>query len=340
MRYAVIDLFCGVGGASLGWQQAGASIVGGADIDSTCKYSFMMSHPDATWFGCPVQELNAVDMQSAWGMADCKVLIGSPPCQAFSTSSRIHRGGGGHNIDVGLFMSNLAVECAVDVMVLENVPAYKRSRAFQNIVCELEKSNYWCIDWIADAQFHGVPQRRKRLFLIGIRNGPPAGIARMDPTPCGPSLHGLPVLACGERHSSFPLHWCCKMNVRDHMALRHTRIGDYWNVVPKWLWCKSHFDAYNNFRHEAYHQRCPEGRRLDPSLPSPTITTQCYRWRSGQHAHPWQDRMISLWEMARLQGFPDNFPFQISHPMSVLARQIGNAVPPPMAFAIAKSIVT
>jgi DNA (cytosine-5)-methyltransferase 1 len=144
----------------------------------------------------------------------------------------------------------------------------------------------------------------------------------------------LPALEAGHADQTDPLHCASGLSDLNRRRIRASRPGGTWRDWPDELIAKCHKDERGRGYSAVY-------GRMESSKPSPTITTQFYGFGNGRFGHPEQDRALSLREGAMLQGFPRDYSFvpegeAIS--TSQVGRLIGNAVPVPLARAIARSV--
>lgn len=358
-RLTAIDLFCGAGGLSLGFERAGFAILAGNDTDPAAGKTFAASHGGAVFFPEPIEKLSGTELLDATGLKpgelDC--LAGGPPCQAFSVYN--HRRGM-HDKRSGLFREYLRVvrELNPKWIVMENVTGITsvgEGAAVAAIFEELGALGYDVEMKVLRAEDFGVPQERRRVFFLGNR------IKRPIPWPAPSRGNGkpfvtvwdaigdLPRLANGEDRGVLPyaggpqsdfqrLMRDSNAEVRNHAApklsainlerMRHIPQGGSWRDIP--------FDLLPAGMKRA--RRCDHTKRygrLRPEGLASTILTKCdLHW--GAFIHPLDDRILTVREAARLQSFPDRVVFHGSRTEQYV--QVGNAVPPLLAFRIAKGI--
>ncbi|HRX80649.1 MAG TPA: DNA (cytosine-5-)-methyltransferase, partial [Pirellulaceae bacterium] len=170
-----IDLFCGAGGLSQGFMEAGFEILAANDFDSNAAKTFKLNHPSSRFYDGPIQDISTDAMLEAAGLSsgELDVLIGGPPCQAFSVYN--HRRGM-HDKRSGLFREYLRmVEGLMPRMVvMENVTgitSVAEGRAVDEIYRSMEKLGFHVEHRVLRAEEFGVPQERRRIFFIGVRDG-------------------------------------------------------------------------------------------------------------------------------------------------------------------------
>lgn len=361
-RRTAIDLFCGAGGLSEGFRQAGFRVLAGNDIDPHAARTFVASHSAAKLFLDPIEDLSAGDFLESAGLqkSELHCLIGGPPCQAFSVYNHQR---GLHDKRSGLFHEYLRI---VDGLmpawvVMENVTgitSVSAGRAVEEIYSGLAGRGYRVESRVLRAEEYGVPQERRRIFFVGNRLGLP--IIWPEPTH-GPGLlpfvtvwdaiGDLPPLENGEnpdRSLPYALPPVTRYQVMlrrnsdevtNHIAprlapinlrrMKHIPEGGSWRDIP--------FDLLPAGMSRA--RRCDHTKRygrLRKNGMSSTILTKCdLHW--GAFIHPEQDRALTVREAARLQSFPDRVTF--AGPRTEQYVQVGNAVPPLLGRKVAEAIL-
>jgi DNA (cytosine-5)-methyltransferase 1 len=363
MPLTAIDLFCGAGGFSEGFREAGFRVLAGNDIDEFAGETFALTHNEATFLPGPIEKLSARDFLRAAklkrGELDC--LIGGPPCQAFSVYNHQR---GLHDRRSRLFREYLRIVDGLKPkwVVMENVTGITsvgKGRAVREIVEGLRESGYHVEMTILRAEEYGVPQERRRIFFIGNRLGIPVswpeathGPERQPYVTVWEAIGDLPRLRNGEapiaprsyRHApSCDFQRYVRGNqssVNNHQAPRLAPInlermkfipgGGSWRDLPTRLLPAGMRRARRCDHTKRY------GRLVKTGLAS-TILTKCdLHW--GAFIHPTQDRILTVREAARLQSFPDWFVF--CGPRTEQFVQVGNAVPPLLGRRIAEALLT
>ncbi|WP_439528543.1 DNA cytosine methyltransferase [Pannonibacter sp.] len=357
----VLDLFCGAGGLSEGFRQAGFHVLGGLDFDRRAGETFAATHPESVFVGGKIQDVSVSDLLGITrlqpGMLD--VLVGGPPCQGYSV---YNHGRGIHDPRAGLFREYLRIVEGLRPrwLVMENVSGLT-SIAEGGIIREIEEGMGrlgYAVRWkVLKAEEYGIPQERRRLVFIANRIGAP--ILFPEPTH-GPGLRpfvtiwdaisDLPPLTNGDKE--VPKHYLCPpMNTYQHelrsgascltnhaagrlspineARMKHIPAGGSWRDIP--------FDmlpaGMKKAKRSDHTKRYGRPRKTDLSC---TILTKCdVHW--GAYIHPNQDRAITVREAARLQSFPDSFEFKGSRTEQYV--QVGNAVPPLLGRAIALTLL-
>jgi len=346
MKYRLIDLFSGAGGMTLGFADerfggAFQSILA-VDNDKAALATYKAN------FGSHSILANVEDWLA--GQAEiptADVVIGGIPCQGFSLLNKKRQG----DERRALWEPYMEVveHSHAAVFALENVPEVLRSKEFAEIKHRAELIGFQVISGILNAADYGVPQTRKRAFIVGWKQE----VSLYPRFPPAPTHSNLPLL-------SYLPRW---LTVRDAISDLPDPEGTEIRQIPPPL--DLHFGRNPTEISVARYQAIPPGgNRLDlqknaPSLtpacwikktsggtdlfgrlwwekPSVTIRTEFFKPEKGRYLHPEKHRPITHREAARLMGFPDDFRFIGNK--SEIARQIGNAVPPPLAGAIAKTI--
>lgn len=315
-----IDLFCGCGGLALGFEQAGFKSVFAADIDRASVETYRSNFKHNVFFG------DIKDLKEIQEHAD--IIIGGPPCQGFSPlgkfSPRYE-----HVAMNALWREYLRILDFIKpkAFVIENVPDFLKSDEFFLFQKEMAKRNFNVIFGVLKATDYGVPQKRVRGFIIGMRNRLPRF---PNPTNCVTTVRD----AIGDL-SLIPdgVNWHIGRNPTKKSIERYICIppgGNRFDLMRKRpditpvCWLRKLTGTTDVFG------------RLEWDKPALTIRTEFYKPEKGRYLHPEANRPITHREAARLQTFPDDFEF-IGTKIEV-ARMIGNAVPPKLAYHIAIAI--
>ncbi len=356
----VLDLFCGAGGLSEGFRQAGFEIRAANDLDTYAGETMTNAHPETKFLPGPIQKYSTQQFLAAArlkaGQLDC--LVGGPPCQGFSVYN--HRRGL-HDERSSLYHEYLRVVQGLKPkwIVLENVTGMTSAgggAAVEGVIGGLKQLGYTVGKRILRAEDYGVPQERRRIVFIGNRVGAPIpwpapthGQGLRPVTTVRDAIGDLPKLANGEDRGDLAYASSAKCDyqrmlrgiskkVINHSATKlaainiermaHIPQGGSWRDIPFDLLPKGMQRAKRSDHTKRY------GRLKLDGLSS-TIMTKCdVHW--GAYIHPTQDRSITVREAARFQSFPDLFEFRGSKTEQYI--QVGNAVPPLLARRIAEAI--
>lgn len=331
-----IDLFCGAGGLTHGFQLEGIDVIAGIDLDPACRYPYE-SNNNSKFIQEDVSKISAEDLLQFFGNGNITVLAGCAPCQPFSTYAQRY---GTDEADGkwGLLyeFAQLAKKVSPDFITMENVPTVVKHSVFNDFVRALEKLGYFVWSDVVDSSKYGVPQSRRRMVLLASKYAP---ISMIPPTCLKPktvkqAIGRLRSLSAGESAPGDKLHVSANLSPVNYERILHSIPGGTWRDWPKRL--------INNC-HKAESGKTFSGvyGRMEWDRPAPTMTTQCYGFGNGRFGHPDQDRAITLREAAILQSFPKSYKFiekkeQVN--FKVLGRLIGNAVPVDLSKAIAQSL--
>lgn len=346
--YNVIDLFCGCGGLSKGFEEAGYNVLLGVDVEQSALNTFEKNHHGAVGMNLDLSAPESFDViNETVGDRSVDVIIGGPPCQGFSLT-------GPRNFDdkrnkLYLAMIETVKRFQPQAFLIENVPGMAnlyKGEVKDEIIRRFTAMGYkmsWKIVCAAD---YGVPQIRKRLVFVGLRDSekpfefPKPILEEKDYITCEQAICDLPPLTdeLGEEVSSY-----CQPPVTDfqrkmrgdcnvlynHVAVNHKDFvkkvisqvpdGGNYKDLPKGV------GESRNF-HMAW-------TRYASNKPSRTIDTG---HRNNFH-YKW-NRCPTVRESARLQSFPDDFVFTGNKTQQ--NKQVGNAVPVLLAYALGKQIAT
>ncbi len=338
-----LSLFSGCGGLDLGMKFAGFDIVFANDSDNDCVKSHALNFKDVFCFRKDIEELTNEEIETNCSSSEIDVVVGGPPCPPFS-KSRFYRKEMPRAFDDPSGRSTIENYFRVidlvrpRAFVMENVHglAYKVHKEAFNYIKENSKKLGYKINFdVLNAADYGVPQVRKRLFIVGVNNSldyyfpkkthqeaaegfsqngikkwVTAGNVLLD-LPSA-SEHDLPGHFAGGKH-----HELLKEVPPGDNYLYFTEERGYPSPVFKWR------SRYWSFL-----------LKLSPDKPSWTIQA---RRSNNMGPFHWNNRILTIDEVKRLQTFPDDW--QLSGTIEKQWRQIGNAVPPLLAQKIGSSLL-
>lgn len=351
----VLDLFCGCGGLSYGFELAGYEILLGIDSNSWATKSFEKNHKNSKTLCGDIEKITAETIKKTIGDSEIDVFVGGPPCQGLSLS-------GPRKYDDPrnrLFLSyvRLAKELKPKAFVLENVPSLAtlyKGRIKDEIVKEFTNLGYKVSYQVLHAADYGVPQTRKRIFFVGLLDSTknftfpiPTHNAKKDSN----KLDNVPYITCHEALCDLPdLHdiheeeagYYTSSPQNDYQKIMRNKVKDSYenHVITKH---KEHVKKIismvpqgGNFKDLPEEYRGTRNfnvawTRYHGEKPAPTIDTG-----HRHHFHYKLNRVPTVRESARLQSFPDDFVFTGSKTEQY--KQVGNAVPPLLAQAIAEEL--
>ncbi|WP_254568202.1 DNA cytosine methyltransferase [Oscillatoria sp. HE19RPO] len=375
----VLDIFCGAGGMTLGFQKAGCEILGGIDKNPHAIRTHHRNFPECK-VKCDAGPIESITDLSKLGFApgEIDILIGGPPCQVFSVVGIGKMKSLGKNIETDTrnflykeFIRFLEYYKPM-FFVIENVNHLLNHWIFPTLISDLENgleiknSDYPGYDIsykILTASDYGVPQVRKRLFIVGRRKDTNLAFDFPEPNTVipisvGEAIGDLPALeplclplkrkSTAPKQSDSPKSYKfsprseyqklmridSKKTVMNHFCRSHNdKDLHIFNIMPQGGKYKDIPDELKRYSDQIFKDKY---KRLHWDQPSWTLTAHMQK-DCLAYIHPKQTRSISVREAARLQSFPDNFVFDA--PMTRMFELVGNSVPPLLAEAIAKPIV-
>ena len=355
-RPIALSFFSGAMGLDIGIEKAGFNLRLACEVDKFCRKTIALNKPDTALLG-DINDYEPEDILSAAKLTssdDIDLIIGGPPCQAFSTAGKRK----GFNDDRGnafLKYLDIALSLRPKYIVIENVrgllscplkhrPHNQRGAGYPDIsedelkggalnfiISKLKKFGYaYSFNLYNSANF-GTPQIRERVIIICSRDGdtPPF----LVPTHSENGTHGLPEWKT--------LESCIKnISKHDHINFPDKRLkyyrmlksGQNWRCLPEELQKEAMGKSY-------YSGGGKTGflRRLAWDKPSPTLVTHP-AMPATDLAHPEEDRPLSIQEYKRIQEFPENW--ELAGPLIQQYKQVGNAVPISMGLALGKLIIS
>lgn len=348
--HTVVDLFCGCGGGSMGFHRAGFRTVGAVEIDEDAATAFTMNVGVAPIVK-DIRDVRGEDILAPAGLrrGDLTLLFGCPPCQSFTVLRRAAK-----PLDYDEQRRELIYEYLRLVeelyprhIAFENVPGLVEGRwrpYYDNFEKILSDLGYRVEQKVVDAAEYGVPQRRRRVLVIGSRvtepelplqthsatgNNEEGRKRRLPFVTVRDAIKDCPVLASGEQDPADEFH-----KARRHSQLALERLacipegGGRLNLPEHLvLAChkdhKGHYDIYG---------------RMWWDRVAPTLTSGCTNVTRGRFAHPEQDRAITLREAMLLQTFDEGA--RLHGGVEKMALQVGNAVPSLLAERIGETVKT
>ncbi|MCL2246954.1 MAG: DNA cytosine methyltransferase [Lentimicrobiaceae bacterium] len=343
--YTAIDLFSGAGGLSLGAQSAGFDVVVAVEKDKGAGLTFKKNHPNSIVMNDDIRDINTQLLN-----INPFIIFGGPPCQGFSTSNTHTRNLDNKNNFLFEEFVRFVRELSPEWFLFENVEgivSFNKGNTIKHIERCFTNLGYTVSSKVTCASDYSVPQNRNRFIMLGNKsgiyfefpNGKKTKITVAEAIADLPDLENGQQLEIGDyknkgssyakkmrKGSTKSLQNYVSRNA-DYVIERYSYIGQgqNWRAIPERL--------MQNYKNS---QNCHSGiyKRLDPDKPSVVISN----YRKNMLIHPFQNRGLSVREAARLQSFPDTFIFEGS--IMEIQQQIGNAVPPLMAEAIFKKILS
>lgn len=325
MIYNSIDLFSGIGGLTEGMHQAGFQTKVAIEIVKEAAIGFKLNHPETEVLQKDIRLIRREELTDLLNGEHIHLLAGCPPCQGFSSVRRLNRGSvDDHRNDLVLEYLRIVKELLPYTIMMENVPALKDYILFKEVVSSLEKIGYNIDVDVVNVKDYGVPQRRKRLVMVGSLLGP-IKIAKStdEKATVRDAIGNLESIekTDDELHKIQMLH---TNKILNRIKLTPKNGGSAKDLPPEYnLKCHQKInvgfnDVYGRLRWDDY---------------STTITGGCLNPSKGRFLHPEDDRAISPREAALLQSFPKSYKFPTNITRASLALLIGNALPPKFSYA-------
>lgn len=339
----VVDLFCGCGGLSAGFDAVSRltpsfRIAGAADVapDAIATYGNNLPvHPLNLDLGsAAASERSLDDLVKALNLnpGSPLFLIGGPPCQGFSAHRKREVGPEDPRNDLVSSYARIAERLEPDFIALENVPELLSKRHWQHFSHfreSLEALGYQVRAQIHNLAEFGVPQERFRTLVVAAKRPFAMPVGFLEPhefRTVRQAIGHLPSVRAGEVLPTDPMH---------HSANHKQSTIDTIECVPvdggrrpsgKGPGCLDRVDGFRDVYGRMYWDR-----------PANTITAYARNPASGRYVHPEQHRGLTVREAALLQGFPSDFHFSGSFDSKF--SQIGNAVPPAFAAYVAAHLL-
>lgn len=332
MARIAIDLFSGCGGMSEGLVNAGFEVVAAVEIDAYAAKTYRLNHPNTKLFETDIRELKEDQIEKVLAGRRLDLLAGCPPCQGFSSIRRLNRPEPVEDERNNLLLEFLRFVEALRplAIMMENVPGLRDFHLFREMVQRLERLGYHPKYEVLDVANFGVPQRRKRLVLVGSVFGD-LDVLRLEnePPTVRESIGFLEPVTVTEDpvHRIFPKHT--------------PEVMDRIRKIPKDGGSRSDLPEEDQL---ACHRKQNVGfndvyGRLRWDDVSSTITGGCLNPSKGRFLHPEEDRCITAREAALLQTFRRDYKFPTDIPRYAIALQIGNALPPKFCYHQASHIM-
>jgi DNA (cytosine-5)-methyltransferase 1 len=339
-----IDLFSGAGGLSQGFRQASSDEIQfqsvfavEKDLPSAASYVANFGH---SVFSKPIEKLRKSDLPKT----KVDLVIGGPPCQGFSPLGKMSPTDHHSSMNqLWKFYFKVVEWARPKIFVIENVPEFLKSYEFSQVQRIALRLRYRLASGVLPAVYFGVPQQRRRGFVVGMRDGEPS----LPPTPLFVPAKNVKDAIWALRHKplvyelpkngsllGFPKYRASQLHIGRNPTPQSV---ERYRCVPPG---GNRFDLMKNrpdLTPDCWKRKKTGSTdvfgRLSWKEPALTIRTEFFKPEKGCYLHPEFDRPITHWEAARLQTFPDDYIFCGSK--IDIARQIGNAVPPILAQALA-----
>lgn len=353
----IIDLFSGAGGFSLGYTQAGFKISQAIEFDANIAQTYLLNHKETELLITDIREVKLLELDK-----DAEVVIGGPPCQGFSMAGARNRIGFIDDPRNYLFKNYIEIVKYIKpkVFIMENVKGlltmhngsiYEEiTKALTNKII-MNGSSYRLFTKVVNTEDFGIPQKRERVLIIGIRTKSEFSLEDLwnrnikNITISNPSFFNRTTVedaisnltnceAIGTIETPISKTYYQRYlsskdsKLKNHIKTNHSEIAvqRMKNIFPGENYMS--LDEKINSVHSGSYGRL----RWDDL--APTITTRFDTPAGGRFIHPVLNRTLTPREAARIQSFPDSFEFL--GPKSSITTQIGNAVPPKLAYFLAE----
>jgi DNA-cytosine methyltransferase len=330
----VIDAFCGAGGMGLGFKVAGMEAVFAFDLDKDAVSTYRKNISN-------VAEVVSVDSPYVIDRINALIpdgpfcIAGGPPCQGFSHQRRGSSDDPRNQLVIRFAMLVENLKRKPDAVVLENVTDLDLPRGkviLQEYIGRLTALGYKVHRYDLNSADFEVPQLRNRIIVVALKENVERNFS--GPQPLSPNRW----VTVGEKLAGLPDPFESSVEVSNHeptaegsmnkKRIAYVDMGYGRLSIPPNLQLPCHAKDYRGHR-DVY-------GRLDWFSQARTVTGGHDSFTRGEYAHPFKHRSITSREAAQLQGFPDWFCFEGNR--ASVRKQIGNAVPPPMAYAVAQAI--
>jgi DNA (cytosine-5)-methyltransferase 1 len=342
---AIVDLFAGCGGFSLGGAEACRALgrraehVFAVEFDENAAAVFAKNFPECDLRDLPIEEVvdgeigedaSSRERKLRTGLGDIDLLTAGPPCQGHSDLNNHSRRNDPKN---ALYLRALrfAEITRPRHIVIENVPgvAHDRLGVVWRSADLLARIGYSVETAVLNADHFGVPQRRRRHVLVASRDIEfPIDDLRRLQAPARRVTWAIEDLGVSARGDVFD-------TPARHAAVNERRI--------KYLFDHGLYELPDAQRPDCHRLKPHSYRavygRMHPDRPAPTITAGFGSTGQGRFVHPFEPRTLTPHEAARVQGFPDYFDFSACRGRRALQQMIGNAVPPRLAYALAVTLL-
>ena len=353
-KFTCLDLFSGAGGLSRGFYDAGYDVVLGVDFDAAALQTFKANHGTAETMKLDLFDHTNIDVIIDYLTKEgikLDVLVGGPPCQGFSVAGPRDMNDKRNSLYTA--MVKLADRVKPQAVILENVPGMVQTNGgigAKRVVEDFLKIGYKMVPKLLYAPDYGLPQMRKRVFFVGLRDGneefvfPEPTVSKEHYVTCEEAIGDLPSLQTedgeiiyGEEEQDYicDIQNDYQRKMRKNSQKVYNHIGSVpiektkhmISLVPEGKNYKALPPEYQGIY--KYHEALT---RYHSKKPSNTINTG-----HRSHFHYIWNRIPTVRESARLQSFPDDFIFYGNK--SEQFRQVGNAVPPMLGQVVAEALL-
>lgn len=346
-KIKAFDFFCGIGGVTRGFLNAGIDVIAGIDIDESCGKTYVENNtrPNGEKVKFYHEKVSTFDISKVKDQVeedDILVLIGCAPCQPFTTITDTSETRKEERQLLDIFADKV-IELDPDYIFVENVSGLQikkngNNQVLNNFINKLEEHGLNLKPKVQNAVHFGVPQTRKRLIIFGRKNSSinhPQGSFKKGNKQyltVEKAIGDLPPIKAGETHPELKQHQSSNLQTKSLKRLEYqTKPGDGMEKWPEYLMLPSRKEREYSGHNDVY-------ARLWWNKPSGTLTTKFHSISNGRFGHPEQNRALSILEGLILQSFPKNYQL-FEEAITIRAKQVGNAVPVKLAEAYGAKIL-
>ena len=354
----VIDLFAGCGGFSTGFMQAGFDISKAVEFDTSIANTYQLNHPATKMM---IADIGTIDNGNYFSAGEADVIIGGPPCQGFSMAGARIRGGFIDDPRNYLFKHYFNVVKIVkpQIFIIENVKGLltmSKGAIFNEIVNLFSDNNnfggdkYYVHHKIVNGLDFGIPQHRERVIIVGIKNHDfdietlfkqtYKQVSENHPdffkkVTVWDALSNMPHPTSTGECPAYPARSSYQIYLSNNAQMLYNNTAtSHSDISIKRMQRVKQGNNWTSLNEEIHSVHSGAYGRLEKDGFSPTITTRFDTPSGGKFIHPIEDRTLTPREAARIQSFPDTFIFYGKK--SSVCKQIGNAVPPKIAYFLAE----
>lgn len=324
--YNVLELFSGAGGMALGLHKAGLNPVALVDIDKDANQTIKYNFPTWEVIEGDINNIAEIGIRNfIKSNKNIDIITGGFPCQPFSYAGK-RKGLEDTRGTVFYSLAKIIGDIKPKLFVLENVKgllSHDKGKTFNTVITILDSMDYRLKYRVLNAWDYNVPQKRQRVFIVGINKKYSVNFEWPNEHSYKPVLRDVLINVPKSKGSKYPKH---KKDVLDIVPP-----GGCWIDLPE--------DIAREYMGRSYFSgggKRGMARRMSYDEPSLTLTTSPAQ-KQTERCHPSETRPFTIREYARIQTFPDDYKFIGS--VSSIYRQIGNAVPVNLAYEMGKSIV-
>lgn len=344
----VIDLFCGAGGLSWGFGRIGMEVFCAIDVWKPALDVYKQTHASTFVVN---KDVRRIDFSEFYGKVEG--IIGGPPCQAFSTAGKRALD------DERATLVKEFLRAVRDVrpifFLFENVKgftSFAKGKLLKELIEEFNKLGYTLDYFVINAKNFAVPQDRERFIMLGIKKETgivpklPIGnfTKRGDYWSFEEAVSDLPKVNSGEmafKYASPPKNELQEFYRQNNPTLTLHYGKNYSEKLLKMMEYIPEGKSAHDVLEEIPKEFRPTSgfnntyKRIKANKPCPTITRNFTVPSSSNCIHPYLNRALTIREGARIQSFPDDYPFSFVKTETAIREMIGNAVPPLMSLGLA-----